>query len=52
MTSFGDMLSKFVTAVPIKDITAVTVSDASIHHSIAYFGVPKEIHSDKGTQYE
>ena len=49
---FGDLFTKFVVAVPIKDMTAVTVSDALLNHWIFYFVVPKELHSDKGSQYE
>ena len=49
---FGDLFTKYCVAVPLPDITAPTVAEAFIESWVCYFGVPKEIHSDKGAQYE
>ena len=45
------VFSKYV-AVPLPDATAVTVSEAFIANCVAYFGVPLELHNDKGACYE
>ena len=47
---FGDLFTKYCVAVPLPDITAPTVAEAFIESWVCYFGVPKEIHSDKGAQ--
>jgi hypothetical protein len=48
----GDLFSKYCVAVPLRDITAITVTEAVIANWVAYFGVPLELHSDKGSNYE
>ena len=49
---FIDHFTKFAMAAPLVDITAVTVATAFLEKWVCYFGIPKEFHSDKGTQYE
>ena len=48
----GDYFSKFAVSVPLPDMTARTVSQALVDNWISYFGVPLEIHTDKGTNFE
>ena len=48
----GDYLSKFAVSVHLPDMTARTVSQALVDNWISYFGVPLEIHTDKGTNFE
>ena len=48
----GDLFTKYCVAVPLQNITAVTVTEALLSQWIAYFGVPLELHSDKGSQFE
>ena len=48
----GCPFSKFCAAVPLRDITSETVANAIISHWVSYFGVMKELHSDKGRQFE
>ena len=48
----GDVFTKYCVAVPLQNITAVTVSEALLSNWICYFGLPLEIHSDKGSQFE
>ena len=46
-----DVYSRYVSLVPIKDISARTVVDSLMVRWISYFGIPKIIHSDNGTQF-
>ena len=48
----GDLFTKYCIAIPLKDMTAETVTSAFVSNWVSYFGVPLELHSDKGTQYE
>lgn len=47
-----DRYSKWTEAIPIPDITALTVANEIINHWIARFGIPKRITSDQGRQFE
>lgn len=44
-------LTKFITATPIKDKSTETVAKAFVENVILLFGVPKEIASDRGTEF-
>ena len=44
--------TKLAVAVALPDIQATTVANALLQHWVAYFGVPKELHTDRGSQYE
>lgn len=46
------LLSKFCIAVPVPNISAVTVADAIARNLISLFGVPKIIISDRGTSFK
>ena len=48
----GDYFSKFAVSVPLLNMTAETVSQALVDNWICYFGVPSEIHTDKGSNFE
>lgn len=47
-----DRFSRWPVAVPLKDITADTVTTALFDHWIAHYGTPTTITSDQGTQFE
>ncbi|HYN44838.1 MAG TPA: RNase H-like domain-containing protein [Candidatus Limnocylindrales bacterium] len=46
-----DYLTKWVVAVPIKDATAATVAEAMYDKWIVHYGVPEEIISDEGGEF-
>ncbi|HYN44763.1 MAG TPA: RNase H-like domain-containing protein, partial [Candidatus Limnocylindrales bacterium] len=46
-----DYLTKWVVAVPIKDATAATVAEAIYEKWITQYGVPEEIISDEGGEF-
>ena len=47
-----DGVTGWAQAVPIEDQRAVTVAHAVYAEWIARYGVPEQIHSDSGTQFE
>ena len=48
----GDYFSKWITLIPIPNQEANTVAQVLIENVISVFGVPKQIHSDKGSNFE
>ena len=48
----GDYFSKWTDAIPIRDQEATTVAQKLVEHFIVIFGVPMEIHSDQGSNFE
>jgi hypothetical protein len=48
----GDYFTRWLQAIPLKDQEAVTVADALIEKMISLFGVPLELHTDQGTNFE
>jgi len=48
----GDYFTKYKVAVPLPNITTVTVAEALVTNWICYFGVPYECHSDRGSQFQ
>ena len=49
---FTDTFTKFTIATPIRTMKASDVVDAFLRHWVAYFSIPLELHTDKGSQYE
>ena len=47
-----DYFTKWPEAFPVPDIKAETVAHGLIDNVISRFGVPREIHSDQGTNFE
>lgn len=47
----ADYFTKWTEAVPLPDQEAATVASALIDRFIGVFGIPKEIHSDQGTNF-
>ena len=48
----SDYFTKWTDAIPLRRHTAHDVAKALITRFIVYFGVPKQIHSDQGTEFE
>ena len=49
--SIIDCFSRYLILVPLRDHTATTVSHSLYEHVIGYFGCPRRILSDKGTEF-
>ncbi|KII64900.1 Transposon Ty3-I Gag-Pol polyprotein [Thelohanellus kitauei] len=49
---FTDHFTNWIEAYPIPDQTAQTVAQIMLDNVIARFGVPVQVHSDQGTQFE
>ena len=49
--SIIDCFSRYLILVPLHDHTATTVSRALYEHVIGYFGCPRRILSDRGTEF-
>ena len=47
----SDLYTKYVVAVPLKDMTATTVATAIVEEWITKFGAPDVIHTDQGTNF-
>ena len=48
----GDYFTKWTEAYPLKDHTAFAVAEAILENFISRFGVPMEIHSDQGREFQ
>ena len=48
----GDYLSKWIEAYPIPDQTATTVAEKFVNEFVCRFGVPGDLHSDQGRNFE
>jgi hypothetical protein len=48
----GDYFSKWSEAIPIRDQEAITVANKLVDRVISILGVPMEIHSDQGSNFE
>lgn len=47
-----DYFTKWPEAFPVADQTAETVAEGLVNHVISRFGIPQELHSDQGTNFE
>jgi len=47
-----DDFSKFTQAFPLPNHTADTIADAFQHGWVSIFGAPREVHSDRGPEFE
>ena len=47
-----DGLTEWAKAVPIDDQSAVTIARAAYREWYTRFGVPDQLHSDRGAQFE
>ena len=47
-----DYFTKWTEAIPIKDIEASTVAKKFVERIVTIFGVPLQIHSDQGSNFE
>ena len=48
----SDYFTKYTDAFPLRRHTAPIVADTIMRRWIAYHGVPKQLHSDQGTEFE
>ena len=48
----SDYFTKYTDAFPLRRHTAPVVADTIMRRWIAYHGVPKQLHSDQGTEFE
>ena len=48
----SDYFTKWVEAIPLKNQEAVTIADALIENVFSRFGMPLELHSDQGRNFE
>ena len=46
-----DGFTRFLVAVPVKDLTAATIAESIVEHWIHRFSAPSQIHSDNGPAY-
>ncbi|XP_038064778.1 uncharacterized protein LOC119735148 [Patiria miniata] len=47
-----DYFSKWTEAFPLQDVTAQTVANVFVREFVSRFGVPRQLHSDQGRQFE
>ena len=47
-----DRYSRFVSAIPLQEITAITVSNALVTNRVSIFGVPSSVTTDRGSNFE
>jgi hypothetical protein len=46
-----DYATKWVEAIPMKDMKTVTCAEAFIRNFVLIFGIPEQLHSDRGVQF-
>ena len=47
-----DYFTKWLTALPMPDMTAETCAERFVREFVCRFGVPEQLHSDRGSQFE
>ena len=48
----GDYFTRWMEAYPIKDQVAATVAQKLVDHVFCRLGIPEQLHSDQGKQFE
>jgi len=48
----GDYFTKFVHSIPMKNQDAETVARTFVDHFVTLFGVPRQVHTDQGANFE
>lgn len=48
----GDYFTKWIDAIPIRNMKANTIAQKFVNHIVSIFGVPMQIHSDQGQTFE
>ena len=46
-----DSFTRYLVAVPVPDLEAETLAQAVVDHWVMRFGVPEQVHSDRGTSF-
>ena len=46
-----DGFTKWAEAIPVREISAVTVAQVVMDHWVSRYGIPEQIHSDQGAQF-
>ena len=52
MLTIIDRYTRYVSAIPIKDSSSISVVDAFLHGYVSHFGVPATLTTDRGAQFE
>ena len=47
-----DRYTRYVSAIPMKDSSSISVVNAFFHGYVSHFGVPKTVTTDRGAQFE
>ena len=50
--SLTDCFTKWIECFPLRAITAKAVASTLVNQFISRFGIPREIHTDQGSQFE
>ena len=52
MLVLGDYFTKWMEAYSWRNVEAQTVAETFVHEFVSRFGVPQELHTDQGTQFQ
>lgn len=48
----GDYFTKWLDAIPVKDQEAITIAKAFVDRIVSIFGIPLQLHTDQGSNFE